>query len=69
MQGATPSALIDAYNEWNTKLRRELDGVDAKKQCPTYLANYRNASDDFFRAGLEHTFTQVRSSLEELGKQ
>jgi hypothetical protein len=68
MQGAVPKAAIDAYNQWNHELRKELEGKDAKKECPTYLANYRNASDDFWRTGLQHTFADLRRAMVELGK-
>jgi hypothetical protein len=68
MQGPTPKVLVDAYNKWNQDLRQQLAGMDAAKQCSTYLVNYRTASDDFFRAGLEHTLATLRQELEELGK-
>jgi hypothetical protein len=68
VQGATPKALIDAYNNWNHDLHQQLAGIDAAKECPKYLTNYRNTSDEFFRSGLSHTLASLKQEVEELEK-
>ena len=63
LQRPVPKELVAAYDDWIRDRRQELAAVDAKKQCPTYLVNYRNTSDEFFRAGLEHTLAALSHDL------
>jgi hypothetical protein len=68
MQSAAPKALIDAYNKWNDDLRQQLAGIDAAKECPKYLTNYRNTSDEFFRTGLSHALANLKQQVQEYEK-
>lgn len=69
MQGPTPKTLVDTYNRWSQELRSQLAGVDATTQCPVYLANYGNTSDEVFRTGLEHAITQLHQAVIDLAPQ
>ena len=68
MQRQVPKSLVDQYNQWIADRRRELEDVDAHEKCLRYLVNYRNTSDEFFRAGLTHTLVELKRDVTELGE-
>jgi hypothetical protein len=65
MQRPLPREFIEAYEAWNSQLRSQLDAVDPRKECPGYLANYRNTPDDFFRAGIQHSLETEKAMMSE----